>query len=121
MCASPRIAVEYRYTFGAGVIIDLIGYRRHGHSEVDDPTITQPLRYAKLKDHPPLYEIYAEKIGADTSARVKELQTELGEAQKAATRSKMVLLAQLPDYWSPYKGGRFKSEFDAETGLTPRR
>jgi 2-oxoglutarate dehydrogenase E1 component len=112
------LAVEYRYTFGTGVIIDLIGYRRHGHSEVDDPTITQPLRYARLKDHPPLHEIYAKKIGADTSARVKELQAELGDAQKAATRMrKMVLLAQLPDYWSPYTGGRFKSDFDVQTGL----
>ncbi len=62
------LAVEYRYTFNTDVVIDLIGYRRHGHSEVDDPTITQPLRYAKIKDHPPLYEIYAKKMGADRSA-----------------------------------------------------
>ena len=68
------MAVEYRYTFHTDVIIDLIGYRRHGHSEVDDPTITQPLRYAKIKDHPPLYEIYARQIGEDPSPRVKELQ-----------------------------------------------
>ena len=46
------------------VMIDLIGYRRHGHSEVDDPTITQPLLYKKIKEHPPLWEIYAEDIGA---------------------------------------------------------
>src|SRR5215468_4284904 len=38
------LAIEYRYTFKSDVVIDLIGYRRHGHSEVDDPTITQPLR-----------------------------------------------------------------------------
>ena len=37
-----RMASEYRYTFGTPVVVDLIGYRRHGHSEVDDPTITQP-------------------------------------------------------------------------------
>ena len=61
------LAVEYRYTFHTDVIIDLIGYRRHGHSEVDDPTITQPLRYAKIKNHPPLYEIYARQIGVDPS------------------------------------------------------
>jgi 2-oxoglutarate dehydrogenase E1 component len=112
------LAVEYRYTFGTDVVIDLIGYRRHGHSEVDDPTITQPLRYAKIKDHPPLYEIYAKRIGADVSARAKELQTQLAESQKAATRMrKMVLLAKLPDYWSPYAGGRFKPEYEVETGL----
>ncbi|MGA8763285.1 MAG: thiamine pyrophosphate-dependent enzyme, partial [Candidatus Sulfotelmatobacter sp.] len=35
-----RLATEYRYKFGTDVVIDLIGYRRHGHSEVDDPTVT---------------------------------------------------------------------------------
>jgi 2-oxoglutarate dehydrogenase E1 component len=113
------LAVEYRYTFGTDVMIDLIGYRRHGHSEVDDPTITQPLRYAKLQNHPPLYEIYAKRIGADMSVRAKELQTQFADAQKAATRMrKMVLLAQLPDYWSPYAGRRFKPEYEVETGLS---
>ena len=60
-----RIATEYRYTFGTDVVMDLIGYRRHGHSEVDDPTITQPLLYKAIKEHPPLYEIYAKHIGMD--------------------------------------------------------
>src|SRR5690242_5611577 len=59
-----RMATEYRYRFGTDVVIDLIGYRRHGHSEVDDPTITQPILYRKIKEHPPLWEIYADDIGA---------------------------------------------------------
>ena len=63
-----RIATEYRYKFGTDVVIDLIGYRRHGHSEVDDPTITQPLLYKKIKEHPPLWEIYADDIGVDRRA-----------------------------------------------------
>src|SRR6202008_237053 len=45
-----RLATEYRYKFGTDVVIDLIGYRRHGHSEVDDPTVTQPLLYKKIKE-----------------------------------------------------------------------
>src|SRR5215467_9495017 len=69
-----RMAVEYRYRFGTDVVIDLIGYRRHGHSEVDDPTITQPLLYKQINAHPPLFEIYAEqnKIDlADASSRFR--------------------------------------------------
>src|ERR1700728_2729619 len=54
-----RIAAEYRYAFGTPVVVDLIGYRRHGHSEVDDPTITQPIRYRKIEAHPPIWQIYA--------------------------------------------------------------
>jgi 2-oxoglutarate dehydrogenase E1 component len=113
------LAVEYRYTFHTDVIIDLIGYRRHGHSEVDDPTITQPLRYAKIKNHPALYELYAQQIGADPSARVKELQSELAEAQKQATQmKKSASLAKLPGYWSNYIGGPYKSEYEVDTGLS---
>jgi 2-oxoglutarate dehydrogenase E1 component len=113
------MAVEYRYTFHTDVIIDLIGYRRHGHSEVDDPTITQPLRYAKIKNHPPLYEFYAQKIGADPSPRVKELQVQLAEAQKQAVQmKKRVALAKFPDYWSNYSGGPYKSEYEVDTALS---
>ena len=60
-----RLAADYRYTWKGDVVVDLIGYRRHGHSEVDDPTVTQPLLYKAIKDHPPLWEIYAEDIGAE--------------------------------------------------------
>ncbi len=113
------MAVEYRYTFHTDVIIDLIGYRRHGHSEVDDPTITQPLRYAKIKDHPPLYEIYARQIGEDPSPRVKELQVNLAEAQKQATRmTKSASLATLPGYWSNYSGGPYKAEYEVDTAIS---
>jgi 2-oxoglutarate dehydrogenase E1 component len=113
------IAVDYRYTFRTDVIIDLIGYRRHGHSEVDDPTITQPLRYAKIKNHPPLYELYARQIGAETSSRVKELQVELAEAQKqAAQMKKSASLATLPPHWSNYFGGPYKPEYEVDTALS---
>jgi len=61
-----RMATEYRYLFGSDVVIDMIGYRRHGHSEVDDPTITQPLLYKKINAHPPLFEIYAQKHSINT-------------------------------------------------------
>ncbi len=113
------MAVEYRYTFHTDVIIDLIGYRRHGHSEVDDPTITQPLRYAKIKNHAPLYEIYARQIGVDTSARVTEMQAELAAAQKQATlMKKSASLSKLPGYWSNYSGGPYKPEYEVDTGLS---
>ena len=79
------MALEYRNTFGSDVVIDVIGYRRHGHSEVDDPTITQPLLYAKIKDHPPLWKIYAKQIGTDASATVEAIRSELETAHKAAS------------------------------------
>ncbi len=115
-----RIATEYRYEFGTDVVIDLIGYRRHGHSEVDDPTITQPLLYKAIKNHPPLWEIYAEDIGSDDAqARVDEIKKEYESGQeKAGTLTKKPTMRDLPAYWSGYKGGRFKPEYAVETGLS---
>jgi 2-oxoglutarate dehydrogenase E1 component len=114
------LAAEFRHTFHTDVVVDLIGYRRHGHSEVDDPTITQPLRYERIKNHPALYEIYAKQIGADTTELVKTLHDEFNEAQKQAkTMQKKPVLAKLPEYWSPYTCGSFKTEYEVETGLSP--
>ncbi len=115
-----RMALEYRYKFGSDVVVDMIGYRRHGHSEVDDPTITQPLLYKAIKDHPPLWEIYAEDIGVDdVESRVQKIKTELETAQqKAGSIKKKPLLRDLPGYWSNYTGGRYKSQYDVETSLS---
>src|SRR5579864_2241023 len=108
-----RIALEYRYTFGTDVVVDMIGYRRHGHSEVDDPTITQPLLYKAIKEHPPLWEIYSEDIGVeDVQARVQAIRAELEAAQKKASSiSKKPTLRELPGYWDEYVGGRYKPEY----------
>jgi 2-oxoglutarate dehydrogenase E1 component len=115
-----RLATEYRYQFGTDVVIDLIGYRRHGHSEVDDPTVTQPLLYKKIKEHPPLWEIYADDIGAtDAAARAAAIKAEFESAQKNAGKvTKKPLMRDLPSYWDQYYGGLHKPEFEVETGLS---
>ncbi|MGA7079899.1 MAG: 2-oxoglutarate dehydrogenase E1 component [Terriglobales bacterium] len=116
-----RLATEYRYKFGTDVIIDLIGYRRHGHSEVDDPTVTQPLMYKAIKEHPPLYQIYAKRIGLDDdkiAAQVQAVKDEYGAAQKSATQfTKKPLMRDLPNYWDEYFGGRYKAEYEQPTGI----
>ena len=115
-----RIAIEYRYAFQGDVVVDLIGYRRHGHSEVDDPTVTQPLMYRAIKEHPPLWEIYAEDTGAqNVQARVDEIRAELEAAQKKAKSvRKKPSLRVLPSYWDNYHGGRYKPEYEVDTGLS---
>jgi 2-oxoglutarate dehydrogenase E1 component len=115
-----RIALEYRYRWEGDVVIDLIGYRRHGHSEVDDPTVTQPLLYKAIQEHPPLWEIYAEDIGCeDAQARADRVRSELEAAQaKAKSIRKKPVLRELPQYWNHYRGGRYKPEYEVETGLS---
>jgi 2-oxoglutarate dehydrogenase E1 component len=112
------IAANYRHQFASDVVVDIIGYRRHGHSEVDDPTVTQPRRYAKIKDHPPLYKIYAEKIGTDATAEATAIQGEFFEDQKLAKQAEhKPKMHTLPDYWAPYYGGHLLASDNPITGL----
>jgi 2-oxoglutarate dehydrogenase E1 component len=113
-----RMALDYRYTFASDVVVDLIGYRRHGHSEVDDPTVTQPLLYKAIKNHPSLWEIYAEDTGIENAQeRGTEIRAEFEAAQKrAAAITKKPTLRELPSYWNEYKGERYKPEYEVDTG-----
>src|ERR1700688_2695601 len=77
-----RLAAEYRAEFNSDVVVDLIGYRRHGHSEVDDPTITQPRLYERIKSHPPLWKIYAEQTGIAADTLADSIKKEYEEEQR---------------------------------------
>ena len=57
-----NLAYQYKMTFQKDIIIDLVGYRRHGHNEGDEPSFTQPLMYKKISNHPHLKEIYKNKL-----------------------------------------------------------
>ena len=116
------IAMEFRQHFRSDVVVDLIGYRRHGHSEVDDPTVTQPRRYAVIKDHRPLYQIYAEQIGVNPAKEAEQIQQQLLDEQKAATKAgRIPKLSELPDYWDKYKGCEFDPADEVKTGLSAER
>jgi 2-oxoglutarate dehydrogenase E1 component len=113
-----KLAADYRAQFGSEVVVDIIGYRRHGHSEVDDPTITQPRVYDRIKNHAPLWRIYSERIGVQPMQIVENVRKEYEEEQsKAREIKKIPHLRQLPGYWSAYHRGRFKAEYEADTGL----
>ena len=117
-----EIAAGYRAQFSSGVVIDLIGFRRHGHSEVDDPTVTQPLLYAKIKDHPPLWQIYAGQNGFDARSIVTEVRKEFDESFAEATKAtEKPVHHQLPSYWEPYERGCYKPEYEVNTGVERAR
>ncbi|MBV6445214.1 MAG: multifunctional oxoglutarate decarboxylase/oxoglutarate dehydrogenase thiamine pyrophosphate-binding subunit/dihydrolipoyllysine-residue succinyltransferase subunit [Ignavibacteriales bacterium] len=62
-----KIAFEYRQKFKKDVVVDIVGYRRHGHNEGDDPGYTQPILYAKIKQHESVTKIYAQKLVNETT------------------------------------------------------
>ena len=59
---TAKLALEYRFAFKKDVIVDMICYRRHGHSEADEPAATQPLMYKKIRQHPTVDDIYARRL-----------------------------------------------------------
>lgn len=89
--AAARIAAEYRNTFKKDFLIDLIGYRRYGHNESDDPETTQPLVYRKVKQHPTVSHLYSKyligqgKVDASLhSSLVEQVQSRLKAAHEEA-------------------------------------
>ena len=88
--AAVHLAVDFRRAFSRDVLIDLIGYRRFGHNEQDEPAYTQPQMAEKIKSHPTVRELFANKLvnqgvlTADQSrAMVDEAGERLGEARRA--------------------------------------
>jgi len=85
-----KIAIAYRHKFKKDILIDLVGYRRYGHNETDEPSFTQPIMYKKIAEHPTVFQIYSKKLiaegvvteeeSASYLSSVKEL---LNEAQKS--------------------------------------
>ena len=63
--AAVRLAMAYRREFGHDVVVDLVGYRRHGHNEQDEAAYTQPLPAARIASHPPVRALYAERLVAE--------------------------------------------------------
>ncbi|HEU5179667.1 MAG TPA: 2-oxoglutarate dehydrogenase E1 component [Candidatus Polarisedimenticolia bacterium] len=119
------MALEYRAIFHTDVVVDLICFRRYGHSEVDDPTTTQPLLYEKIASLPMLYEAYGERIGVDREERTA-LETGIRgvldeELEKGRAMKKRPSFRRLPDYWNPYVGGKHDPSLEVETAVSGDR
>ncbi len=70
-----QMAFEFQRTFKHDVVIDLVGYRRWGHNEGDEPAYTQPTMYAQIKNHPSVATIYGEKLVRSEALSREELES----------------------------------------------
>ena len=71
-----RLAMAYRERWSRDMVIDLIGYRRYGHNETDEPAYTQPKMAAQIKAHPPVSEIYAGTLVKEGAVTPEDVETE---------------------------------------------
>jgi len=87
--AAVRLAYDYRRTYHRDVVIDLVGYRRFGHNETDEPAYTQPVMYQRIREHPTVREIFARRLvdeglitQADVDAQAAEAYARVAAAHK---------------------------------------
>jgi 2-oxoglutarate dehydrogenase E1 component len=60
-----QVALDFRMEFNKDVVVDMICYRKHGHSEADEPAATQPIMYQHIRNHPGVCKIYTDKLVAE--------------------------------------------------------
>ncbi len=102
VCHAMQIAVEYRAKFKKDIFIDLLGYRKYGHNEGDEPSFTQPKLYKTIKKHKNAKEIYVAKLLEEqtiTNDYVKQITAEFKEHLEAEfTESKKKTTSKIKDF-----------------------
>merc|ERR1712223_837590 len=104
-----KIAAEYRNTFHKDVVVDIVGYRKHGHNEIDEPMFTQPIMYSIVRKHKDVMQLYSKKLqdeGTVTKEEVDEViqryDTICEEAFKKAGEERQIYHKHWLD--SPWSG-----------------
>ena len=111
---AAAIALDFRRRFGRDVVIDLIGYRRHGHNEGDEPAFTQPKLYQAIARHPPVHEIYLKRLIGDGAASATDAERIAAEYRAVLERELDAARAEnhraapqaYGGIWAGYAGGR---------------
>ena len=106
-----QLAVDYRTEFNKDVVIDLICYRRRGHNEADEPSVTQPLMYNVISKHKTTQDIYSEKLIGEGLISETEVEALVDRYRDALDRGAPLVssLVSEPNQslfvdWSPYLG-----------------
>jgi 2-oxoglutarate dehydrogenase E1 component len=95
--AAVRLAMMYRQRFRGDCVVDLVGYRRHGHNEGDEPRYTQPQMYVRIDRHPTVRRIYADALVAQGLLRTEEAERMEAEAFDLLVTTQQKLRAELQE------------------------
>ncbi len=119
-----RLANEYRMKFHTDVVIDMVCYRRHGHNEADEPTMTQPTMYRVIGETPPIRRKYAERLVEQGVLSDEDVQRMLVEYRDSLDRGEVVA-GQIIDIakaekmidWTPYLETKWDTPVDTKVSL----
>ena len=111
---AANLALEYRMKFGGDAVLDIVCYRRHGHNEADEPSITQPMMYQQIRAHKTPRQIYADTLTAGGILRDDDTNSadELAATYRRQLDDGHVVAGQVIDPnkalvavdWTPYLG-----------------
>src|SRR3954451_18297850 len=109
--AAIRLAMAYRERWSRDIVIDLIGYRRYGHNETDEPAYTQPKMAEQIRSHPPVSEIYAGSLVKEGVVSPEDVETESAEHRDRLQALHKELKAKI-------EAGDFESDTSTQIGTT---
>ena len=119
-----QLALDFRMEFKRDVVIDLVCYRRHGHSEADEPAVTQPHMYHAIRNHPRVPRLYGDRLigegvisAEQYDAMVKDYHAALDEGTTVARHIIVDTEGKYSRGWRPYVGGTWTE--NAEAGVSP--
>ena len=119
-----QLALDYRMEFKKDVVIDIVCYRRRGHNEGDEPSITQPIMYQTIANHATTMNLYSEKIVAEGAIEEEEVRRQIEGYRDALGTGDAVAwdYLQEPDTslyvdWNPYLGHSWDTPADTTISL----
>ena len=122
---ATQIAFEFRMKFKRDVVLDLVCYRRQGHNEADEPSVTQPMMYKKIKTLRPLREIYADQLIAQDLITQQQVDAEIEAYRERLDKGQVIVdTVHSDEYdgriatdWAPYLAAKWTDKADTTVSL----
>jgi 2-oxoglutarate dehydrogenase E1 component len=119
-----QLALEFRQKFHKDVVIDIVCFRKLGHNEQDEPSVTQPLMYKKINQHPGTRRLYADKLVAqgvvgadDPEAMIKHYRDTLDAGQQTVSPVLSNFKSKFAVDWAPFLNAKWTDAADTNVPL----